>query len=43
MRKLKVIEHISLNGVIQHSSDGDEFPHSDWTALYRSPAGRDAM
>lgn len=43
MRKLKVIEHISLDGVIQHSADGDAFPYSDWTGPYRSPAGRDAM
>ena len=43
MRKLKIIEHISLDGVIQHSNDGDEFPYSDWTAPYRTPAGRDAM
>src|SRR6266513_743289 len=43
MRKLKIIEHISLDGVIQHSADGDGFPYSDWTAPYRSPAGRDAI
>ena len=43
MRKLKIIEHISLDGVIQHSADGDGFPFSDWTAPYRTPAGRDAM
>lgn len=43
MRKLKIIEHISLDGVIQHSSDGDGFPYSDWTAPYRTPAGREAM
>ncbi len=43
MRKLKIIEHISLDGVIQHSADGDGFPYSDWTAPYRSPAGRDAV
>jgi dihydrofolate reductase len=43
VRKLKIIEHISLDGVIQHSSDDDNFPYSDWTALYRTPAGRDAM
>lgn len=43
MRKLKIIEHISLDGVIQHSDDGDNFPCSDWTAPYRTPAGRDAM
>lgn len=43
MRKLKIIEHISLDGVIQHSADGDDFAYSDWTAPYRTPAGRDAM
>ncbi|HQR33596.1 MAG TPA: dihydrofolate reductase family protein [Blastocatellia bacterium] len=43
MRKLRIIEHISLDGVIQHSADDDDFPYSDWTAPYRSPAGRDAL
>ncbi|HKS30551.1 MAG TPA: dihydrofolate reductase family protein [Pyrinomonadaceae bacterium] len=43
MRKLKIIEHISLDGVIQHSNDDDDFPYSDWTAPYRSPEGRDAV
>ncbi|MEO8620229.1 MAG: dihydrofolate reductase family protein [bacterium] len=43
MRKLKIIEHISLDGVIQHSADDDNFPYSDWTAPYRTPAGREAM
>ena len=43
MRKLKIIEHISLDGVIQHSADGGEFPYSDWTAPYRSPAGLSAI
>jgi len=43
MRKLRIIEHISLDGVIQHSANGDGFPYSDWTAPYRTPAGRDAM
>lgn len=42
MRKLKIIEHISLDGVIQHSADGDDFPYGDWTAPYRTPAGLDA-
>ena len=28
MRKLKIIEHISLDGVIQNSNDDDDFPHS---------------
>jgi dihydrofolate reductase len=43
MRKLKIIEHITLDGVIQHSTDDDDFAYSDWTAPYRSPAGRDAL
>ena len=32
MRKLKIMEHISLDGVIQHSADDGAFPYSDWTA-----------
>lgn len=43
MRKLKIIEHISLDGVIQNSDDDDDFPYTDWSAPYRTPAGRDAM
>jgi serine phosphatase RsbU (regulator of sigma subunit)/dihydrofolate reductase len=40
MRKLKIIEHISLDGVIQiTSSPEDDFPYGDWTASFRSPAG----
>jgi dihydrofolate reductase len=43
MRRLKIIEHISLDGVIQHSADDGDFPYSDWTAPYRTSAGRDAV
>ena len=43
MRKLKIFEHISLDGVIQHSTDENDFPYNDWTAPYRSPAGRDMV
>jgi len=43
MRKLKIIEHISLDGVIQHSADDSGFPYSDWTVPYRTAAGRDAV
>lgn len=43
MRKLKIFEHISLDGVVQHSADENDFPHSDWTAPYRTPAGRDII
>jgi len=41
MRKIKIIEHISLDGVIQTSSGPgeDDFPYGDWNAPYRSPAG----
>lgn len=42
MRKLKIFEHITLDGVIQHSDDGG-FPYGDWTAPYRSAAGRSAI
>ena len=43
MRKLRIMEHISLDGVIQHSVDDGDFPYSDWTAPYRTTAGRDAI
>ena len=43
MRKLKIMEHVSLDGVIQHSADDNNFAYSDWTAPYRTPAGRDAV
>jgi len=43
MRKLKIFEHISLDGVIQHSADDSDFPYGDWTAPYRTPAGRDTV
>ncbi len=38
MRKLKLFEHISLDGVIQHTPE-DGFTFGDWTAAYRSSAG----
>ena len=41
MRKLKIIEHISLDGVIQApggpGEDGD-YPYGGWTRPYRDPA-----
>ncbi|HYH79767.1 MAG TPA: dihydrofolate reductase family protein [Longimicrobium sp.] len=42
MRKLRIIEHVSLDGVMQSSGE-DGFPYANWTAPYRTPAGRDAM
>jgi dihydrofolate reductase len=43
MRKLKIIEHVSLDGVILASSEGTAFPYDDWTVPYRTAAGRDAV
>ena len=43
MRKLKITEHITLDGVIQHTADDDNFPYVDWNVPYRTPAGRDAL
>ena len=43
LRTLKIFEHMSLDGVIQHSADGGDYPYGDWTAPYRSPAGRDVV
>lgn len=43
MRSLKIIEHVSLDGVIQNSADGDGFPYPDWTGAYRTPAGAEMM
>ncbi|HKR76061.1 MAG TPA: dihydrofolate reductase family protein [Rhodanobacter sp.] len=36
------MEHVSLDGVIQASGE-DGFPYADWTAPYRTPAGRDEL
>lgn len=38
MRKTRVFEHVSLDGVMQHEN-GEGFTHGGWTAPYRSPAG----
>ena len=43
MRKLKIVEHNSLDGVIQVSGEDGDFPYGDWTASYRTPAGREAI
>ncbi len=43
MRTLKIIEHISLDGVIQVSNCDDDFPYGDWTAPYRTPTGAEAV
>jgi dihydrofolate reductase len=46
MRKLKIIEHISLDGVISPGGQGeygDDYANGGWTAPYRSPAGAAAV
>jgi dihydrofolate reductase len=43
MRKLKVMKHISLDGVIEISGKYSDFPYGDWTAPYRTSAGLDAV
>jgi dihydrofolate reductase len=40
MRRIKIFEHVSLDGVIEH---GDGYAHVEWTLPYRSPAGRAAV
>lgn len=42
MRKIRIMEHISLDGVIQHEN-GEGFAHGNWTAPYRTPAGLEAV
>jgi len=46
MRKIRIFEHASLDGVIQPGGPGeyaDDFAHGGWTAPYRSPAGLAAL
>lgn len=43
MRRLRIFEHISLDGVIQASADENNFPYTDWSGPYRTPAGRDML
>ena len=42
MRKLKIMEHVSLDGVMQHEN-GEGFAHGNWTTPYRTPAGLAAV
>src|ERR1700722_12245722 len=43
MRKLKIIQHVSLDGVMQQTEDSDAFPYENWSAAYRTPAGRELI
>ena len=42
MRKLTIMEHVSLDGVMQHEND-ENFAHAAWTVPYRTPAGAAAV
>ncbi|HEX8815132.1 MAG TPA: dihydrofolate reductase family protein [Terriglobales bacterium] len=39
MRKIRIFEHMSLDGVIQVSPDENGFPYGDWSGPYRTPEG----
>jgi dihydrofolate reductase len=43
MRKLRIFEHTSLDGVVQLSDNDGGFPYGDWTAPYRTPTGLDTV
>jgi dihydrofolate reductase len=42
MKKIRIFEHISLDGVIAPPGDSD-FANGEWQAPYRSPAGAAAL
>jgi dihydrofolate reductase len=45
MRKIKIVAHISLDGVISPGARGEDsdFAHGGWSAPYRTPAGAAAV
>jgi dihydrofolate reductase len=46
MRKIRIFEHISLDGVISPGAPGeygDDYANGGWTAPYRGPAGAEAI
>lgn len=46
MRRIRIFEHTSLDGVIEHGggrNGDDDFPYGEWSAPYRSPAGAQAL
>jgi dihydrofolate reductase len=40
MRKIRIMEHISLDGVLEH---GEDSAYGGWTVPYRTPAGRELV
>jgi dihydrofolate reductase len=46
MRKIKIMEHISLDGVLDgvfQNEDGEGFTQGGWTMPFRTPAGLEAV
>jgi dihydrofolate reductase len=43
MRKIRIMEHISLDGVISPGRGSEDFANGGWTAPYRHPAGLAAV
>jgi len=47
MRKIRILSHISLDGVIQapggRGEGGDDYEHGGWTAPFRGAAGAEAV
>ena len=45
MRKIRIFEHTSLDGVISPDkrNEGDDFANGGWTAPYRTAAGAEAL
>ena len=45
MRKIRIMAHISLDGVISPSGRGEDsdYAHGGWTAPYRTAAGAEAV
>ncbi len=39
MRKIRIFEHISLDGIIEPAEGADEYRHGGWSAPFRSPEG----
>ena len=45
MRKIRIMAHISLDGVISPGgpNEDSDYAHGGWTAPYRTPAGTAAV
>jgi len=46
MRKIRIMEHVSLDGVMDgefQRENGEDFAHGGWTTPYRTPAGLEAV